>query len=247
VLVDFMNDADPPFAETGDTGERNAGEVAPRSQFQVDFVCLGSVPAHWAIGFEGALAFLAAGNQVCDGTPGSVVIERGVPTTNLPVIVGGDAGTAWHIVVSTVRGEPSFIPPVLRMIETGNTAGAVGAAEAYGRCVSTADGSDQCTGEWSALDGASEVQIPVGSSLTLGLADGWLISEARITAAVTDQVRAKDVVTEYSVGFTDSGGPQVTLPIDLGRGSWILRVSLNASRGDATFGASYDLPLVVGD
>lgn len=247
ILVDFMNDADPPFAATGDTGERMAGEAAPRSQYRVDFVCLGSVPAHWAIGFEGGLAFLAAGDQVCNGTPGTYVIERGLPTTSLPVIVGGDARTAWHIVVSTVRGEPAFIPPVLRMIETGNTEGAVGAAEAYGRCVSTAEGSDPCAGEWSVLDGASQVRIPTGSRLTFGLADGWLIDEARVTAAVTDQVRANAIVTEYSVGFTETGSLQVTLPIDLGRGSWILRISLNATRGEATFGAHYDLPLIVGD
>ena len=40
---------------------------------------------------------------------------------------------------------------------------------------------------------------------------------------------------------------EVTMPVDLGRGSWIVRVALNASRNGETFGAYYDLPLVIGE
>jgi hypothetical protein len=163
------------------------------------------------------------------------------------VIVEGDPATAWRIRVATITDAPSFIPPALRMIESGNTEGSAGAAQAFGRCVSTPAASDQCAGEWFVLDGARSILVPVGSSLTFALQDDWQIAQARITAAVVAQVRGDAFAPEYSVGFVETGGPQVTAPVDLGRGSWIIRVALNASRGDESFGAYYDLPLIIGE
>jgi hypothetical protein len=133
------------------------------------------------------------------------------------------------------------------MIETGNTEGSAGAAQAFGRCVSTGGASDQCAGEWFVLDGARSILIPPNSRLTFALQDGWTIEQARVTAAITDEVRATAFPHEYSVGFAETGGPQITVPIELGRGSWIVRVALNASRNGETFGAFYDLPLVIGE
>ncbi|MGH2474378.1 MAG: hypothetical protein ACRDIL_03870 [Candidatus Limnocylindrales bacterium] len=95
------------------------------------------------------------------------------------------------------------------------------------------------------LDGARGLLASVGSSLTAGIGDGWEITEARITAVVTDQVRAHPLPPEYSVGFVETGGSEVTVPVELGRGSWILRVTLNATRNGETFGAHYDFPIII--
>jgi hypothetical protein len=39
----------------------------------------------------------------------------------------------------------------------------------------------------------------------------------------------------------------VTVPVELGRGSWVVRVALNATKDGERFGAHYDLPLVIGE
>jgi hypothetical protein len=245
VLADRVHDAAPPFASTGDTGTTVAGQVPPRSQYQVAVVCLGFQPLFWSIGHQGQSEFLAAGDAPCDGTATARTIELGIPSGDLDVVVDGDTGSAWHIQVSTVAHPPAFVPPALRLWNASDRDGPSGAAEAFGRCVSTARGSDQCAGEWFVLDWARNVVAQPGASLTLSLQDGWTIDQARVTAAITEQVRAKPFVPEYSVGFVDAGGSSVTIPVDLGRGSWIIRVALNASKGGETFGAYYDLPLVI--
>jgi hypothetical protein len=246
-LLDAANAAAPPFDPTGQNEETIAGQVPPRGQYRVEVTCVGFAPLRWSIGHEGQLAFLAAGDQPCDGTVGSFEVAMGLPPVDLPVVVQADSGAAWHIRVSTIVDQAAFLPPALRMAETGNTEGAGGAVQAFGRCVSTPRGSDQCAGAWFVLDGARQILIPARSSLTFALDDGWTIDQARVTAAMTDQVRLKPMVPEYSVGFVDAGGPTITVPVELGRGSWIVRVALNASRDGLTFGAYYDLPLVIGD
>jgi hypothetical protein len=246
VLLDVATPSDRPSEPTGLTKETTADQVPPRSQYRVDVVCLGGPPLRWSLGIEGQFEFLAAGDQVCDGTPGGRVIELGTPTTHLTVVLHGDPGSAWHLVVSTIAGEPAFVPPALRMMQTGNTEGSAGAAQGFGRCVSTADASDQCAGEWFVLEGARSILVPANSRLTFALQDGWQISQARITAAVTDQVRANAFAPEYSVALVEEGGPQITVPTALDAGSWIVRVALNATRDGVTFSAYYDLPLEVG-
>jgi len=247
VFLDEHSDRLEPSDPTGLTEDVVVGHVQPRAMYIVYVVCLGASPVRWSIGLEGQLDFLAAGDQTCDGTQSELAIERGLPTHDLNVIVRGDPASAWRVVVATIADAPPFSPPALRMIETGNTEGSAGAAEAFGRCISTPEAADQCAGEWFVLDGARTILLPLDSRLTFGLEDGWRIEQARITATVTDQVRGNAFAPEYSVAFVEDGGPLITVPINLGRGSWIIRVSLNASRGDETFGAYYDLPLVVGE
>jgi hypothetical protein len=217
--------------------------IDPRAQYQVDVVCRGSGTLRWSLGFEGHLDFLAAGDQGCGETPGRYVVERGIPTTDLPVIVTADESAEWHIVVSTVAEAPTFIPPAVRMIETGNTEGSAGAVEAFGLCVSTAEGSDPCTGQWSALDAARSILVPTNGRVTLGLEDAWRIDEARITAAPRGLVAAGSFAPEHSVAFVEQGGPLVTVPIPLEPGPWILRVAVNGSRGSEAFSAHYDMVL----
>lgn len=247
LLVDEEHDGVPPFDPTGGNAETIAGQVPPRGQYRVEVTCLGFAPLRWSIGHEGQLAFLAAADQACDGTIGSFEVTMGLPTGDLPVIVQADSGSAWRIRVSTIVEQPAFAPPALRMTEAGNTEGSAGATQAFGRCVSTQQGADQCAGEWFVLDGARQILIPTGAALTFALQDGWTIEQARVTAAVTDEVRLKPFVPEYSVGFVDAGGPTITVPVELGRGTWIVRVALNASKDGQTFGAYYDLPLVIGE
>jgi hypothetical protein len=245
IFLDEHSDQLEPAETTGRTDRWVVGDVEPRPMYLVYAVCLGSSPLRWSIGREGQFDFLAAGDLACDGQQVQEWVERGMPTGNLAVVLEGDPATAWRIVVATVADAPSFIPPAIRMIETGNTEGSAGAAQAFGRCVSHDGAADQCAGEWFVLEGARGILLPSNSRLTFGLEDGWTIDQARITAAVTDEVRARSFAPEYSVGFVDQGGPLITIPVDLGRGSWIVRVALNASKDGDTFGAHYDLPLVI--
>jgi hypothetical protein len=228
---------------TGLTDEFVVGHVQPRAMYIVNIVCLGSSPVRWSIGLEGQLDFLAAGDQTCDGTQSEQAIERGLPTHDLNVIVRGDPASAWRIIVATIADTPSFIPPTLRMIETGNTEGSTGAAEAFGRCISTPDAPDQCAAEWFALDGARSVLIPPDSRLTFGLADGWRIEQARIIAVSTEALSGNVFAPEYSVAFVDTGGPLITVQVPLEPGSWVVRVALNGSRDGESFSAHYDLRL----
>jgi hypothetical protein len=247
VFVDQHSANLEPAGPTGLTEETVVGRVQPRGMYLVDVVCVGSSPLRWSIGHDGEVDGLVAEDRTCDGTPGERAVELGIPSSDLDVVVQGDPATAWRIRVATVLDEPAFVPPAIRMIEAGNAEGTAGGAQAYGRCVSTPSASDQCAGEWFVLEGARSILVPPGSRLTFSLDDGWTIEQARITAAVTDEVRATALPHEYSVGFVATGGGEVTIPVDLGRGSWIVRVALNASKDGQTFGAYYDLPLVIGE
>lgn len=236
-----------PAESTGLTEETVVGRVQSRGMYLVDVVCLGSSQMRWSIGHEGEVDGLVAADQTCDGTPGERAVELGIPSSDLDVVLQGDPATAWRIRVATVDGEPAFVPPAIRMAEVGTAEGAAGGAQAYGRCLSTPSASDQCAAEWFVLDGARSVLVPPGSRLSFALEGGWTIEQARITAAVADEVRATSFPHEYSVGFVVTGGREVTIPVDLGRGSWVVRVALNATRNGETFGAYYDLPLVIGE
>lgn len=245
ILVDAHGDTERPAEPTGATKEWVPGRVPPRGLYIVDVVCLGSSPIRWSIGHEGEFGFLVAGDQACDGTVGTLGLEYGIPTDALDVVVQGDPATAWHLRVATNTDEPAFIPPALRMRVQGDPEGPDGATEAFGRCVSRATGSDPCAGEWLVLEGARPLVARTGAVLTIALQDDWAIERARLTAAVADEVRTKPFAPEYSVGFVDPGGSEITVPVDLGRGTWIVRVSLNAHKGGESFGAYYDLPLVI--
>jgi hypothetical protein len=236
-----------PSDPTGLTEETVVGRVQPRGMYIVSMVCLGSSPMRWSIGHEGQQDALVAGDQTCDGTQSEQAVELGIPADDLDVVLQGDPASAWRIIVATITDTPLFVPPALRMWVASDPDGADAGTQAYGRCVSTAGRSDQCAGEWFVLDGVRSILLSPGGELTFALRDGWSIDQARITAAVTDQARVKLGPTEYSVGFVENGGPEVTIPVELGRGSWIVRVALNATRDGDTFGAYYDLPLFVGE
>jgi hypothetical protein len=245
IFLDEHSENLEPSDATGLTEAWVVGRVQPRPMYIVYMVCLGTTPIRWAIGHEGQFGFLAAGEQRCDGTYSEMAVEYGLPMDDLDVVLQGDPATAWRIRVATISDPPSFIPPALRLWLTSDAQGPDGSLEAFGRCVSTPDLSEPCGGEWSELDGARGLLAPVGSSVTMGLEDGWEITEARVTAVVTDQVRADSFPPEYSVSFVETGGSEVTVPIELGRGSWILRVVLNATSDGETYSAHYDLPLVI--
>ncbi len=49
----------------------------------------------------------------------------------------------------------------------------------------------------------------------------------------------------YNVDFQEDAGETLTVPITLGPGSWILRITLNRSRNGDTFGAYHDIALTV--
>lgn len=244
VLVDASSPSDRPGATTGDTTETIAGQVPPRDAYRVDIACLGSSPLRWSIGHEGRDPFLTASDRACDGIVSTTTVELGTPTTDLDVVVQGDPGTAWHVVVSSIAGRPAFLAPILRMWPTNESA--TNGTEAFGRCVNHGSTSDQCAAPWYVLDGAPQVLIAAGSSLSFALDDGWRIGQARITAAAVDLVRANVFVSEYSIALRDKVGARLTIPVKLGPGAWIVRVSLNASKDGDTFDAYYDLPLNIG-
>lgn len=243
VLVQDASRSVSPSDPTGQTEQVVLNAVPPRAQYRIDVNCLGAAPLRWSIGREGEAGVLFAADEPCDGIPGAREISLGTPSEDLPIVVQADPASAWWIMVSTIAGAPAFIPPPLQMSDPAAT----GISQAYGRCVSTTNASDQCAGEWFTLDGAGSILIPPGSGLSFTLQGGWTIEQARITAAVADEVRATAFPHEYSVGFVDAGGSTINVPVELGRGSWIVRVALNASKEGETFGAYYDLPLVVGE
>lgn len=247
VFVDEHSEALEPSDPTGLTEETVLGRVPPRGMYIVSMVCMGSSPMRWSIGHEGRQEALVAGDLACDGSLSEQWVELGIPADDLDVVLQGDPAAAWRVIVATIEGTPRFVPPALRMWAATDHEGAEAGAQAYGRCVSTVGGSDQCAGEWFVLDGVRSILVPPGRDLAFALRDGWTIEQARVTAAVADQVRIGLAPTEYSVGFVGNGGPEVTIPVELGRGSWIVRVALNASKDGATFGAYYDLPLVIAD
>jgi hypothetical protein len=75
----------------------------------------------------------------------------------------------------------------------------------------------------------------------------WELNVVRVTAVEADLVGAGSFAPEYSVAFIeDIGTSRVEVPIALDPGTWILRVSLTASRGGDSYGATYDFPYFVG-
>jgi hypothetical protein len=245
ILVDEMSATRVPGEIGGRIDATIAGEVPPRALYIVYVACLGPSPIRWSIGREDGHDFLVADDQTCDGTLNEVGIERGTPTSPLAVVVNADPATVWRIRIATTDQPPGFIPPAIRMIETGNTAGATGAAEAFARCVVVADASAPCGGEWFDLDGARPATTTTLSRVTLGLEDGWEIDEARITAVARDQLAENVFAPEHSIAFVEDGGPLITVEVPLEPGAWVVRVALNASRNGETFSAHYDLLLIV--
>ena len=112
---------------------------------------------------------------------------------------------------------------------------------------SGAQAADQCGGPYEVVTDLSPLVVASGSPVQFRLTDGWQIDGGRVTAVQTDLVRAGTFAPEYSVDFLETGGPTVSVPVVLDPGEWIVRFSLNGSRGEDSFGAWYDFPLVVAE
>ncbi|HEY6012657.1 MAG TPA: hypothetical protein VIU37_01570 [Candidatus Limnocylindrales bacterium] len=155
-----------------------------------------------------------------------------------------DGSAAWS--ESLFRVLVPFQAPMLTM----SLAGASGGISVDGNCpsfhlASGASAADQCGGPYEPITGIDPLMIPRGSSVVLVLADGWQLEQVKVTAVDADLVAAGRNAPEYSMAFEDKGGPKVTTAVVLDPGSWIVRGSLNGSRGEESFGAWYDLPVVV--
>ena len=191
--------------------------------------------------------------------PIPLTIRRGIGTRAVdvePPQVG-----VWLVRVrasfATSDGSPGWSETTFRLIvrfdtprltinagPSGGTATAEGACASY-ELASGAQASDSCGAPYSPLDGVEPVSIRSGDPVELELADGWRMHQVKVTAVDSDLVRAGAVAPEYSVAFRDDGGDRLSVPVVLDRGTWIVRVSLTGGRGNDTFGAHYDLPLVV--
>ena len=144
-----------------------------------------------------------------------------------------------------------FDAPVLTMIQ-----GASDARDAKARCpsyqlASGAWADDQCGAPYEPITDIAPLGVPWvegagANTLVFILSDSWQINQARVTAVQANLVASGSLAPEYSVAFVDQRGSSLAIPIPLDPGTWILRVSLNGSKGGDTFGAYYDLPLQVG-
>lgn len=154
-----------------------------------------------------------------------------------------DGSLAWsdslfHVVVM-------FEAPTLTVSQSAGGAVAANGSCASYKLTSGASASDQCGAPYGPLVGIDPLVIAKDSSVNLALSERWRIDQVKVTAVQADLVAAGKYAPEYSVAFADKGGLNVTIPVVLDPGSWIVRVSLNGSRGGDTFGAWYDLPLQV--
>lgn len=197
--------------------------------------------------------------------PAELPILRGVGTRIVdiqPPAVGGmtvrvrasfattDGSTAWS--ETLFRVFVPFEPPTLEMSQGAG----MDYRAAKGRCpsyqlASGASAADGCGAPYEPITDTAPLVVPWAdgpfvNTLDFTLTDFWRIDQARITAVRADLVRAGSFAPEYSVAVVDQGGLSLAIPIPLDPGSWILRVSLNGSRGGDKFGAYYDLPLQVG-
>ncbi len=246
-------DSGTPGSWDGLPGEPDAIGVGPDQTLEITSDgCFADVTAE-------ALLTVYAQPPVPSPTPVALKVVRGVGSRVVdiePPGVGGwtvriratlattDGSTAWSESLYRVFG--TFEAPKLTM----SPAGASGSISVGGNCPSFhlangASASDQCGGPYEPITGIDPLLIARKSSVDLVLADGWQLEQVKVTAVDADLVAAGKNAPEYSVAFVDKGGPTVTTAVDLDPGSWIVRVSLNASRGEETFGAWYDLPVVV--
>ena len=246
-------DSGTPGSWDGLPGEPDAISVGPDQTLEITSDgCFADVNAE-------ALLTVYAQPPVPSPTPVALKVVRGVGSRVVdiePPATGGwtvrvratfvtrDGSTAWS--ESLYRVFVTFEAPKLTL----SPAGASGGISADGNCPSFhlangASASDQCGGPYEPITGIDPLVIARGSPVDMVLADGWQLGQVKVTAVDADLVAAGKNAPEYSVAFIDKGGPKVTTAVVLDPGSWIVRVSLNGSRGDDTFGAWYDLPVTI--
>lgn len=223
-----------------------AGNVSPRADYRVALVCLGVGTAQWAIGDLGERDFVATGVVDCDGSAIGFEVSEGVPAAATQVWVYTDPANDWRIVVTDPFGAPSFIAPPLVMFAGADMEG-VGVA-GLARCVSHGDGGDSCFGVWSPRNGSDLISVPTGSDVTVRLDDGWQIGQASVKAALRESVRRDPIgLVEHDVASFEEGGDRLTIPLTgLQPGEYIVRVTLNATKGSDSFGGYYDIPVIIG-
>lgn len=179
---------------------------------------------------------------------GSRVVDVSPPATGgwtlriRATFVTADGSEAWSETLYRVFGV--FDAPKLTMTqgEGGLSVWAAASCPNY-QLASGASAEDLCGGIYAPIGDARPLQVRLSADLSL--AGNWRIDQAKVTAVQADLVAAGKNAPEYSVAFIDKGGTTVNVPIALNRGTWIVRVSLNASRDGDSFSAWYDLPIIV--
>jgi hypothetical protein len=244
VVLDTRIDAGVEPSRTPGTG--GVGSVPSRGVYRVAMVCIGTGSARWTIGAEDTRDFIDAGDVPCDGAALGFESSLGLPSRDSTVFVTTDPGNSWHLVITDPNGAPSFIPPSFDMWAGADMEGSPTSGPAT--CVSHGDQGDSCGAVYSAHDGAAVVGVPTGSDVTFTLTDGWRIGQIRVEAVDRAIVRTDPTTVEITdVGFVEDGGERVTMSVGmLPAGDWIVRVSLNATKGSDRFGAVYEMPLRVG-
>lgn len=240
VAVDFTGEPDPDLAE--ESVQTSAGVVPPRGQYLVALACVGDGTIRWDIGQD---RLAGGGEQPCDGSALGYEMGEGVPPEGTAVLVTTSPRNHWHIVVTYDGDAPAFIAPVL-MAYAGDDLEGPGSG-ALGLCVRWNEISDSCGVPFLARDGAKEVGVAVDSSLRLELADGWRIDNGGVEVMDRDVARRDPFgVSREFTSFRD-GGQEVMIPLTgLEAGDWVIRVSLNGSKGDDTFGGVYSIPVIIG-
>jgi hypothetical protein len=248
VLLDTRIDAG--TAPGGTPGTGRAGDVPPRGTYRVAMVCLGSGSARWTIGAEGASDFIDAGEVPCDGAAVGFSSTTGMPSADPTVYVSTDPGASWHLVITYPYGPPAFIPPTLQMWAGADMEGSPTSGPA--QCVGYDSNVDSCGLSLSPRDGAPVVTVPTGADVSLRLGDGWSFTQASVRVADRGAVRSDPTNAEFrDVGLLEDGagpisadGDRMTASVaSLEPGEWIVIVTVSATKGGHTFGATYLMPL----
>lgn len=241
VAVDFTNEPNPDAA--AESVQTSAGSVRSRGQYRVALACVGSGTIRWDIGRD---RLAGGGDQPCDGRALGLWMDQGVPPEDTPVIVTTSPRNHWRIVVTHDPDAPAFIAPVLMGFAGEDLEGE--GAGALALCVNWNGSGDSCGVPFLARDGAREVVVPVDSSLGLALADGWRIDNGGVEVMERDAARRDPFGESRRLTGIEDGGLHVAVPLTgLEPGDWVIRVSLNGSKGDDTFGGVYSIPVVIFD
>jgi hypothetical protein len=240
VAVDTIHVPDPNL--TGASNEETAGIVPPRDLYRIAFTCLGAGTARWDIG----LYRLAGGDeQPCDGTVRETDSSEGVPPEDMAVIVTTSPQNRWHIIVTYPFDAPTFIAPQLFAFEGDALVG--DASGGLARCVTYNGVSDSCAAPFLARDGADPVEISVDGEVGIALEGAWLIDRVSVDILDRDVARADPFSSGRRVSDIEQGGQRVQVPLSgVPAGEYVLRLILDASGGDDTFGGIYDIPLIIG-
>lgn len=154
-----------------------------------------------------------------------------------------DGSQAWSETLFAMHS--TFNAPSLTMGGNGGVAASAQAGCANYTLASGGFLADTCGAPFTVNGAAVRMVAASAQSVDLSLSDGWQIDAARVTAVDARLVASGAFAPEHSVAFIDQGGAQVSTPLTLEPGRWIVRVALNGSRGGDSFDAYYDLSVEV--